>query len=225
MPNDQPAHQAAPNGLLIPVVVPTIDDLIKEFEAAISNSGCHFYIDTSFLIWLTQIGKAARAEFKSWINAVGPNRFHVPVWAGHEFLTHHVHDLIGKKLSEVTSDLRTTADDTYLEIRPFLDEPLDERGPKALQLFARDTLLQLKRLASNVAKWKEKHYRDHFNEVVGLITTLGLKHRPSVLEFLTDIDILEKTGMMDASHPDSKTEKSAPNPLTRPQQSHPQPRL
>jgi hypothetical protein len=189
---EQSAPSPVPDGLLIPVDIPTIEEFTKQFQSAVSCTGCHFYIDTSILVWLTQIGKAARAQFKNWIYTVGEHRFHIPVWAAHEFLTHHVHDLIGQKLSGVAAGLRRTADETYSEISPFLGESVDERPSKELQLFARDTLLQLKRLAADVGRWKEKHYQQHFNEVVGLITALGLKHRPGILEFMADIDVLER---------------------------------
>jgi hypothetical protein len=100
-----------PDGLIIPVDIPSIDDFKKQFEAAVSDDGCHFYIDTSILVWLTQIGKAARAQLKDWIDTVGENRFHVPVWAAHEFFNHHVNDLIGRKLSGAADAMRKTADE------------------------------------------------------------------------------------------------------------------
>jgi hypothetical protein len=64
-----------PDGLIIPVDIPSIDDFKKQFEAAVSDDGCHFYIDTSILVWLTQIGKAARAQLKDWIDTVQAPRY------------------------------------------------------------------------------------------------------------------------------------------------------
>jgi hypothetical protein len=148
--------------------------------------------DTSILVWLTQIGKAARAQLKEWIDTVGERRFHVPVWAAHEFFNHHVNDLIGRKLSGAADAMRKTADETYSEIRPFRREPVDERTPEELHLQARDTLVQLKRLATDVGRWKEKHYQQHLQEVVDLITSLRLRHRPGIIEFMADIDVLER---------------------------------
>ncbi|MEA2906629.1 MAG: hypothetical protein QOI12_4016 [Alphaproteobacteria bacterium] len=181
-----------PDGLIIPVDVPSIEDFKRQFEAAVSDESCHFYIDTSILIWATQIGKAARAQLTKWIEAVGQSRFHVPVWAAHEFFNHHVNDLIGRKLSEAADAMRKTADQTYSEIRPFLGEALDERSPEDLHLQARDTLVQLKRLAADVGRWKEKHYQQHLQEVVDLISSLRLRHRPGILGFMSDIDVLER---------------------------------
>jgi predicted nucleic acid-binding protein len=181
-----------PDGLIIQVDVPSIEDLKAQFEAAVLDQGCHFYIDTSILVWLLQIGKPARAQFKDWMKEVGESRFHVPVWSAHEFFNHHVNDLIGRKLSEAAEVMRQTADRSYSEIRPFLGEAVDERSPEDLHLQARDTLVQLKRLAADVGRWKEKHYQQHLQEVVDLITSLRLRHRPSIIDFMTDIDVLER---------------------------------
>ncbi|QQN65267.1 hypothetical protein JIR23_05575 [Bradyrhizobium diazoefficiens] len=181
-----------PDGLIIPVDVPSIEDFKSQFEAAVQDPGCHFYIDTSILVWLTQIAKPARAQFKDWMKQVGETRFHVPVWSAHEFFNHHVNDLIGRKLSEAAEAMRQTADRTYSEIRPFLGEPVDERSPRDLHLQARDILVQLKRLATDVGRWKEKHYQQHLQEVVDLITSLRLRQRPSIIDFMTDIDVLER---------------------------------
>jgi hypothetical protein len=126
------------------------------------------------------------------MNQVGEVRFHVPVWSAHEFFNHHVNDLIGRKLSEAAEVMRQTADRTYSEIRPFLGESVDERSPEALHLQARDTLVQLKRLAADVGQWKEKHYQQHLQEVVELITSLRLRHRPSIIDFMADIDVQER---------------------------------
>lgn len=136
--------------------------LKQEFEAAVSDDGCHFYIDASILIWLTQIGKAARAQLKEWIDSIGERRFQIPVWAAHEFFNHHVNDLIGRKLSDAADAMRKTADQTYSEIRPFLGEPVDERSPEDLHLQARDTLVQLKRLAADVGRWRKNTISNTF---------------------------------------------------------------
>lgn len=125
----QPSH--LPDGLIIPVDVPSIEDFKSQFEAAVQDQGCHFYIDTSVLVWLTQIGKPARAQFKDWMKQVGEDRFHVPVWSAHEYFNHHVNGLIGRKLSDAAEAMRQTADRTYSEIRPFLGEPVDERSSRA----------------------------------------------------------------------------------------------
>ncbi len=41
-------------------------------------------------------------------------------------------------------------------------------------------------------RWKEKDYQQHLQEVVDLITSLRLRHRPSIIYFMTDIDVLER---------------------------------
>ncbi|MCK1539812.1 PIN-like domain-containing protein [Bradyrhizobium sp. 176] len=186
----QPSH--LPDGLIIPVDVPSIEDFKSQFEAAVQDQGCHFYIDTSVLVWLTQVGKPARAQFKDWMKQVGEDRFHVPVWSAHEYFNHHVNGLIGRKLSDAAEAMRQTADRTYSEIRPFLGEPVDERSSRDFHLQARDILVGLKRLAVDVGRWKEKHYQQHLQEVADIITSLRLRNRPSIIDFMADIDVLER---------------------------------
>jgi hypothetical protein len=182
-----------PQALTIPTTSLSVAQFIEEAEAFLLQESTHIYLDTSFLVLLTTLGKDARREFLGWMEKLGIERFHIPIWAGHEFLTHHVQDMIGDMLTSTASKLNTLADSTYGLLRPFLDEPIagDGRSPQELQVYARDTLVQLKHLANQMTQWKGQHYEEHFNEVANLIAEIGLKGR-GIFDFMSDIDVLER---------------------------------
>ncbi len=78
----------------------------------VAEPGTHLYFDASFLMLLAKMGRQAREEFVGWTRSAGINRFHVPLWAGHEFFKHRVdHTLVKelpaeiKKFDSATTDL------------------------------------------------------------------------------------------------------------------------
>ena len=179
--------------LSIPTERPSFAKFTEEVREALGKPDTHFYIDTSFLVWMTTLGKAARDELVAWIDQVGRSRFHVPVWSGHEYLTHHVRGLIGDSLTQVSGQLRRLADDTYYFLRPFLDEPPSRGGRTAqeAQTTAREVFVNIKKLANELSDWTKENYQDHFSAVASLIGELGLSGRP-VFKSMKTIDILEK---------------------------------
>ena len=60
---------------------------MNEFVEALESPATRFYLDTSVLTWLIQLGDEAREEFMDWCQARSPN-VRVPVWAAQEL---HVH--------------------------------------------------------------------------------------------------------------------------------------
>jgi predicted nucleic acid-binding protein len=110
--------------LTIPTSRETIDSFVVRLRELIASPGTHLYVDTSFLVWLTALGKEARAEFTTWIDRAARDRFHVPVWSAHEYLRHHVKDLHGTKLTEVAKNLTRVADEAFGTLRPYLDSQI-----------------------------------------------------------------------------------------------------
>lgn len=179
--------------LAIPTERRSFSKFTADVRAATAKADTHFYLDTSFLVWMTTLGKVARGELVDWIDQLGRERFHVPVWSGHEYLTHHVQGLIGDSLSEVSGQLRRLADDTYYFLRPFLDEPPALGGRTALeaQTTAREVFVNIKKLANELSAWTKENYQAHFAAVAELIGNLGLPGEP-VFESMSTIDVLER---------------------------------
>jgi hypothetical protein len=179
--------------LSIPAVAPSFAEFTRQVETAFDSPDTHFYIDTSFLIWVTTLGKNARGEFIAWIDGLGRDRFHIPVWSGHEYLTHHVQGLIATSLTDISDQLRKLADNTYFFLRPFLDEPLSASGrtPQQAKTSAREVFLDMKKLANELSNWTNEHYHDHFSDVVQLIGELGLPGK-AVFDSMETIDALER---------------------------------
>ena len=123
----------APRAFTIPTGRETIDSFVRRLGELIASPSTHLYVDTSFLVWLTALSKEARGEFFAWIERAVPGRVHVPVWSAHEYLRHHVHDLHGTKLVEVTQGLRKAADEAFRTLRPYLDSQIvDDPRPPAV---------------------------------------------------------------------------------------------
>src|SRR5690349_11758020 len=75
-----PAARAAT--LAIPIERQSFSKFTEEVREAVARPDTHFYLDTSFLVWMTTLGKVARGELVGWIGQLGRERFHVPVWSG-----------------------------------------------------------------------------------------------------------------------------------------------
>lgn len=165
---------------------------MASLKALIEHGGTHVYIDTSFLVWLTALGSEARTEFIDWIRISAHRRFHVPVWAAHEFLRHHVQNLHGKTLTGVAADLNRVAKDAFATLRPYLDSRFagDPREPAAIISSARSALIEIKGLADLANKWKMEHYEANSEAVIELINEFGLES-PPMLDWMADIQEIE----------------------------------
>src|SRR5437763_849711 len=90
-PRPEPAATIA---ALLGRVPETSDAYLERLAELISKAGTHVYFDTSFLMWLAKLGRPAREQFLAWVTAEGAMRFHVPLWAAHEFFKHQVRETI-----------------------------------------------------------------------------------------------------------------------------------
>ena len=181
-----------PAALAIPTGRETINSFVARLGTLIAAPKTHVYIDTSFLVWLTALGKETRGEFNAWIERVAPGRIHVPIWSAHEYLRHHVQDLHGTKLREVANDLRRVADEAFGTLRPYLDSQIanDPRSPAVVMSSVRTSLIEMKRIADAVGKWRKDHYEANAGEVIDFINRRGLSN-PTMLEWMNSIETLE----------------------------------
>src|SRR5262249_19212057 len=122
----------------------------QRMAALIQDKQTHIYIDTSFLMWLTKIGSASRRELIAWLGANCKGRVHVPIWAAHEYLKHHVAGTIISELADKTNEVAALVGGTYTYFRPFMDEPFGEgaEDPSMLRAATRNALNALDRLTS-----------------------------------------------------------------------------
>ncbi len=152
----------------------------KERVAAIIPSlTTYVYVDTSFLMWMTKIGTKSRNELLDWLDGACPGRVHVPIWAAHEYLRHHVAGTIVSELSEKTKEIADLVGRTYSYFRPFVDEPIGggSEDPATLRASTRDALNGLEHLAEVTRQW-HKSYQSHATEVIAFINA----HIPSTTD-------------------------------------------
>lgn len=84
----------------------------------------HFYFDASFLMWLAKTGPQARVEFIAWQEKVGGGRFHVPLWAAHEFFKHRLKRTVSTELAREIKAFDSAATGLYEKLRIYCSDQL-----------------------------------------------------------------------------------------------------
>ena len=173
--------------LTIPSVTEDSATFKQRLAVLISAQNTHIYIDTSFLMWMTKIGSNSRQELICWLQKNCKGRVHVPVWAAHEYLKHHVAETIIAELNERSKEVADLVGRTYNYFRPFIDEPLGEgaKDPSTLLANTRAALNELKHMAATSKEWR-KSYQKHAGEVISFINEIT-PEQTSVYEHLEDI--------------------------------------
>ena len=145
----------------------------QRLAALISAESTHIYIDTSFLMWMTKIGSNSRRELIGWLQQNCTGRVHVPIWAAHEYLKHHVAGTIVTELTAKTNEVTGLVRHTYAYFRPFIDEPLGDgaEDPSTVRTETRAALTTLNRLATKGRQWT-KSYLKHASEVIAFINDI-----------------------------------------------------
>lgn len=156
--------------LHIPIDPENSEDYRARIGRLIADPGTHVYIDTSFLMWATKIGPASRGELLEWLRTDVGDRAHVPTWAAHEYLRHHVAGTIIDELEKKTAEISQLAGGTFNYFRPFLDDPaLPAADPwDRLRSSTRDAINTLGLLAAASRKWKNA-YPAHAREIIEYI--------------------------------------------------------
>jgi hypothetical protein len=156
--------------LNIPTGFESSDDYRARIGRLLGEVGTCVYIDTSFLMWATKIGPASRGELLEWLRTDVGDRAHVPTWAAHEYLRHHVAGTIVDELAKKTTEISQLAGGTFNYFRPFLDDPAlpaaDSWG--RLRSSTRDAINTLGLLATATKKWKDA-YPAHAQEIIEYI--------------------------------------------------------
>lgn len=175
--------------LRIPTGCETSADFTSRALALFADPGTRVYVDTSFLMWLTKIGKASRTEFFSWLEKVCPGRVCVPVWSAHEYLRHHVSGTITDELTTRINEIADIAGKSYSYLRPFLDSPLSAGTTSdSQQASARNALNELQKLAQMAKQWHAQ-YADHANDVIAFIND-RVPDRTDIFSSLNGIEAL-----------------------------------
>jgi hypothetical protein len=123
-------------------------------------------------MWATKIGPASRGELLEWLRTDVGDRAHVPTWAAHEYLRHHVAGTIVGELEKKTTEISQLAGGTFNYFRPFLDDPaLQAADPwDRLRSSTRDAINTLGLLAAASKKWKNA-YPAHAREIIDYINS------------------------------------------------------
>jgi hypothetical protein len=112
------------NGPLIGREPEPVDDYLTRIARLVADSQTHLYYDASFLMWLAKLGETARAEFFSWQSDVGEPRFHVPLWAAHEFFKHRLKKTVSTELSKEIKIFDSAASNLYEKLRIYCSDQL-----------------------------------------------------------------------------------------------------
>ena len=100
------------------------DAYIARINTLIANPRTHIYFDTSFLMFLAKLGAPARDQFMVWQRAVGQDRFHVPLWAAHEFFKHRLKSTVPNELSSEIKSFDKAATRFYQNFRVYCSDDL-----------------------------------------------------------------------------------------------------
>lgn len=61
-----------------------ISSYLNKIKSLLHDDNCHIFIDTNIISQLYRLNDKAREDFYDWVNEY-TNRFHVPIWAIHEY--------------------------------------------------------------------------------------------------------------------------------------------
>jgi hypothetical protein len=174
----------------IPIDLETSTDFANRVAKLVSLDGTRVYVDTSFLMWLTKVGRTSRGQLFDWLAAECPGRVHVPVWAAHEYLRHHVAGTIVGELDRMAKELWDVANRTYVNLRPFLDDLIvpGERNAESQQVAARETLNELQALAISSKRWSEE-YKEHAAQIINFING-HVPDKTPVFEYMSGIEAI-----------------------------------
>ena len=173
--------------LTIPSETEGSADFKQRLAILIGVQSTHIYIDTSFLMWMTKIGSSSRRELIGWFKQNCEGRVHIPIWAAHEYIKHHVAGTIVTELAEKTNEVADMVRRTYTYFRPFIDEPFGEgaENPSNIRTATRNALNSLDRLTRISRQWN-KSYQKHASEMIAFINEVT-PEKTSVYEHLEDI--------------------------------------
>jgi hypothetical protein len=210
------------------VEIPTQPESSSDFSNRVATlalrDDAHLYLDTSFLMWLTKIGRTSRRQLFTWLSDKCSGRVHVPIWSAHEYIRHHVSGTILRELERVADDLGAIAGRAYANLRPFLDDPLQPgtTTSEKQQIAARGALNELQRLAETAKRWN-RDYQEHAADVIGFINAHTPDKTP-VFDFMSSIEALSAgrftgrvpPGFQDRNKKEQRQNRTADDPNSGP---------
>lgn len=131
-------------------------EYLARIQRLVSDPRTHLYFDTSFLMLLAKLGAPARHEFVEWSTAIGLQRFHVPLWAAHEFFKHRLINTIGKELKSDITKFDKAAKQLFGSLQVYASDQLfgfSDGGAMVLDEFKR-TIQPLRAVLSLAASSK-----------------------------------------------------------------------
>ena len=170
--------------LHIPTEPESWSSFYQRLGALLASLGTHTYIDASFLLWLTKVGSKSRNELFNWFERTLPNRVHVPIWAAHEYVKHHVKRTPSDDFRKTHRRISTMTRNAFTDLRPFLDDPLGNgaENPSAFRASMRDTLNRLAHLLDIAGHWPSQ-YDHHSSEVLSFINSATPRHTSLYSDF------------------------------------------
>lgn len=165
-------------------------EYLARMQRLVSEPRTHLYFDTSFLMLLAKLGSPARRQFVEWSTAIGPERFHVPLWAAHEFFKHRLINTVGKELKSDITKFDKAAKQLFGSLQVYASDQLfgfSDGGAMVLDEFRR-TVQPLRAVLSLAAS--SKAAADGIQEVAEYIDQLLLPG--SLDELIDDIETNER---------------------------------
>lgn len=174
------------SGLKIPGPPLPEEDYARYLLALFADPRCRIYLDTSFLMWLTAIGKPARVQFQNWIKASSEGRYVVPVWAAQEYQTHLARGTLSQNLDELIEKISSTGSKAYKDLHRFLQVPLTQAANvQEQQEEARRVLNDVWALALSMKGWRSS-YQESANAVTEFVNDHPA-HGSGVLRHLAQV--------------------------------------
>lgn len=174
----------------IPVEQIEFSEYQSRLKTLLQQPSTHIYLDTSFLMWLTNVGTKARSEFRAWISDLSKSRVHVPTWASHEFYRHFVDKTTASLASKRASELQKTLTRTYPALVPAFCEPIGgTQDSETARITARSAFSKLFELSASVEKWSKENAGKNCEEVIELINLYGIRNK-SLFKYFSDIGTL-----------------------------------
>ena len=121
-------------------------------------------------MWATKIGPASRNELLDWLKTDHGDRAHVPTWAAHEYLRHHVAGTIVAELDIKAAELSQLVGGSFNYFRPFLDDPAlpAAEAYERLRTSAREAINTFQRVIKSAKDWR-RAYPDHAKQIIEFI--------------------------------------------------------
>ena len=166
------------SGLLLPSPTGDLPSHHQQIAAAFASPNGRIYIDTSFLLWLLRVGRAARREFLSfWGRDAVQATPYIPVWAVHEFYRHLQLGTVSRQLNQSAKDYTAVLTSMAEHADGVCDDSLCESTPihnrEELIDIIRSSALRLSECVA-LLKTQPALYDEAVSEVINFVNAHSL---------------------------------------------------